>query len=137
MSHNPKLHFARHYVEMVVVMFAGMFVLGAPSNWVLGLFGTSTSDLSNTMMVFEMAVTMTVPMVAWMRWRGHAWRPSVEMAAAMFVPAFALMGLLWSGAVAGLGTSMVVEHAAMLAAMLAAMMQDRDEYVGAEHAARA
>ena len=26
-------HFARHYVEMVIAMFAGMVVLGLPAGW--------------------------------------------------------------------------------------------------------
>jgi hypothetical protein len=36
---------------------------------------------------------MTVPMVAWMRYRGHAWDRSLEMAAAMVVPAIPLICL--------------------------------------------
>lgn len=133
MTRSSRNHFVRHYAEMVAVMFAGMFVLGAPAGLLLGAFGTSMSQLSPALMVFEMAVTMTVPMVAWMRWRGHTWRASIEMAAAMFGPAFALMGLLWSGAVAGLGIAMVIEHAAMLAFMLVAMLLRPDEYAGGAH----
>ena len=64
--------FARHYVEMVVVMFAGMFVLMAPTGRLLGAFGSSWDRLSPAMNVFTMALTMTVPMVGWMRYRGHA-----------------------------------------------------------------
>ena len=30
-----------------------------------------------------MAATMTIPMVAWMRYRGHRWQPALEMAASM------------------------------------------------------
>ena len=131
-STHSKRHFARHYVEMVVVMFGGMVVLGAPTGWLMGAFGTSWSRLSPAMMVFVMAVTMTAPMVAWMRFRGHAWRPTAEMAASMFLPAFAAMALAWT-AVTAVGTLMVVEHAAMLAAMLVAMLLRRDEYMGAHH----
>jgi hypothetical protein len=58
---------------MVVVMFAGMFVLMAPIGMLLGAFGTSWSRLSPAMNTFVMALTMTGPMVAWMRYRGHAW----------------------------------------------------------------
>jgi hypothetical protein len=104
-----------------------------PAGWLLGAFGTNVSKLSPAAMVFEMAVTMTVPMVAWMRYRGHAWRPSVEMAAAMFVPALALMGLLWAGVVVGTGVPMVIEHVGMLAFMLVAMLLRREEYAGAAH----
>ena len=131
-SPHPKRNFARHYVEMVVVMVGGMVVLGAPAGWLMGAFGTSWSQLSPAMMVLVMAVTMTAPMVAWMRFRGHAWRPTAEMAASMLLPAFAAMALAWT-VVTAVGTLMVVEHAAMLAAMLVAMLVRRDEYMGAHH----
>jgi hypothetical protein len=130
---TPTRHFVRHYVEMVVVMFLGMFVLGMPAGLLLGALGTSWSDLSPAMMLFAMAVTMTAPMVAWMRYRGHAWRPNMEMAASMFIPAFAAMGLLWIGVAKGIGVLMVIEHVAMLTSMLVAMLLRRDEYSGAGH----
>ncbi len=131
-------HFIRHYVEMVIAMFLGMVVLGPPAEWLFGALGTSWSDLNDhapAMMLFAMAVTMTVPMVAWMRYRGHAWRPNMEMAASMFIPTFAVMALLWAGLVQDIGILMVIEHAAMLASMLAAMLLRRDEY-SAPHAHR-
>jgi hypothetical protein len=116
---------------MVVVMFAGMFVLMTPAGWLSSAFGTSWSRLSPAMHVFAMAVTMTVPMVAWMRYRGHAWRPNVEMAASMLIPTLVVMGVLWAGiAKSGL---MVPEHAGMLACMLIAMLLRRDEYSCAKH----
>jgi hypothetical protein len=124
--------FARHYVEMVVVMFLGMFVLMAPAGWLFGALGTSWSRLSPAMSTFAMAMTMTAPMVGWMRYRGHAWRPNAEMAASMLIPTFAVMGVLWAGvADGGLG---VIEHVGMLACMLIAMLLRRDEYSAAHHA---
>jgi hypothetical protein len=125
--------FVRHYAEMVVVMFAGMFVLMAPTGWLLSAFGTSLSRLSPAMNMLEMALTMTVPMIAWMRYRGHAWLPSLEMAASMLIPTAAVIGLLSAG-VATTGALMVPEHVAMLACMLVAMLLRRDEYSGASHA---
>jgi hypothetical protein len=112
---------------MVAVMFAGMFALMAPTDWLLGAFGTTWSRLSPAMYMFVMALTMTAPMVAWMRYRGHAWRPNLEMVASMLIPTFAVMGLLS----AGFGTSdtlIVPEHAAMLSCMLVAMLYRRGEY---------
>ena len=130
---HPIRHFCRHYVEMVAVMFLGMFVLMAPSGILLSTFGTSWSRLSPAMNTFAMALTMTVPMVAWMRYRGHAWRPNVEMAASMLIPTFVVMALLAAG-LAKSGTVMVPEHAAMLTCMLVAMLLRRDEYSCAGHA---
>ena len=68
---------------------------------------------------------MTIPMVAWMRYRGHGWRPIGEMSGAMLAPTFVALALL--GAVA-FDTLMVVEHVAMLLAMLAAMLLRPAEY---------
>jgi hypothetical protein len=119
--------FLLHYSEMVLVMFLGMFLLMAPAGVLFGLLGTSWSDLSPAMSTFAMAITMTGPMVAWMRLRGHAWRPSVEMAASMLVPTAVVMGVLWGG-LATSGAVMVPEHAAMLAGMLIAMLLRREEY---------
>ena len=124
-------HFFRHYAEMVAVMFAGMFVLMAPTGVLLSAFGTSWSRLSPAMNTLTMALTMTVPMVAWMRYRGHAWRPNIEMAASMVIPTFAVMCVLWAGIAKG--GLLVPEHAGMLTCMLIAMLLRRDEYSSAAH----
>jgi hypothetical protein len=129
---TPASHFIRHYVEMVVVMFVGMFVLMTPADWLIDAFGANSSHLSPAMSDFVMAITMTVPMVGWMRYRGHSWRANAEMAASMVVPTFVVMGAIWTGAVKG--SLMVPEHAGMLAFMLIAMLFRREEYSCASHA---
>jgi hypothetical protein len=128
--------FLRHYVEMVIAMFLGMAGLGLPAGWGLNALGSSWSDLHTeapALMLLGMAFTMTVPMVAWMRYRGHGWQPSTEMSAAMFLPTFTVIALLWGGLVEDIGTLLVVEHVAMLLAMLAAMLLRPAEYTSAEH----
>jgi hypothetical protein len=68
MSPSTK-HFIRHYVEMVVAMFAGMAVLGMPFGWLLGAAGSSWQELTDTapaLMFLAMATTMTLPMIGWM-----------------------------------------------------------------------
>jgi hypothetical protein len=117
---------------MVLVMFAGMFALMAPIGVVLGALGTSWSDLPPAINMFAMALTMTVPMVAWMRFRGHRRRPTNEMAASMLIPTFVVMGLLWTGAATS-ASLMVPEHVGMLTCMLVAMLLRRDEYTCAAH----
>jgi hypothetical protein len=112
---------------MVVVMFLGMFALMGPFGALLGVVGTSWSRLSPAMNVFAMALTMALPMVAWMRIRGHAWRVNLEMAASMLLPSAAVMALLAAGIASAAGAE-VPEHAAMLACMLAAMLLRRDRY---------
>jgi hypothetical protein len=120
--------FARHYVEMVLAMFAGMLVLGMPAAWAVGLDTAGTDRPA--LRLFGMALTMTVPMVAWMRYRGHGWRPCNEMSAAMLLPTFVAIALL---PVVAYGTLMAVEHVAMLALMLVAMLLRPEEYMHHDH----
>jgi len=129
-------HFVRHYVEMLVAMVLGMVVLGTPATLALSAAGTSMSELHNdlpALMLFGMAVTMTIPMVAWMRYRGHGWPASAEMSAAMFIPAFGVIALLWGGLVEDIGALMLIEHVVMLPSMLVAMLRRREEYSGGTH----
>jgi hypothetical protein len=128
-------HFVRHYVEMVVAMFLGMAVLGAPIGWALGAIGSSWSELNTdapTLMLLAMAMTMTVPMIGWMRYRGHGWQANTEMSASMFLPTFAVIALLWAGLVEDIGTLLVIEHVAMLLSMLGAMLLRPAEYACGE-----
>jgi len=124
--------FVRHYVEMVVVMFVGMGVLALPARWVVGAAGTSYAE-APALMFLSMAVTMTVPMVAWMRFRGHGWQPSAEMSGSMLLPTVAVIALLGAGIVEDTGVLMAVEHVAMLAFMLGAMLLRPAEYTHGAH----
>src|SRR3954447_25573699 len=122
--------FARHYLEMVVAMFAGMIVLGLPLEAALRAAGTSSGDIQDSapaVALLGMATIMTIPMVGWMRHHGHAWRPCQEMAASMYLPTFAAIILMATGAV-GFMTAMGLEHVIMLPAMLVAMLLRIDEY---------
>ncbi len=127
--------FVRHYLEMVVAMFLGMGVLLPPLGLALRGVGMSLHD-TDALMISAMAVTMTAPMVAWMRYRGHAWRACADMTAAMAIPTLGVLALLWSGLLPDLGTLLVIEHVAMLPSMLAAMLLRRDEYTGGVHHSR-
>src|SRR3954454_12648878 len=134
-SKNRTLTFIRHYVEMVVVMFAGMIVLGLPGETALHAMGTGTSALRQdapALVFLGMAATMTLPMVAWMRYRGHTWQPTLEMAASMIIPTLAAIALLAGGAM-GFDALMGLEHVAMLLGMLLAMLLRVDEYTGHAH----
>jgi hypothetical protein len=126
----------RHFIEMVVAMFLGMVVLGEPAMLALGAAGVSSAELeadAPAVMLLGMGVTMTVPMVAWMRYRGHGWAPSNEMAASMLIPTAGAIGLLWAGLVDEIGTLLAIEHIVMLPAMLLAMLLRRDEYSAHGH----
>ena len=123
-------HFLRHYAEMVVAMFLGMAVLGYPVDWVMGRVGANSDEF----MFLEMATTMTVPMVGWMLYRGHGWRANTEMSASMFVPTFAVIGVLTTGLLTDIGILMAAEHVVMLLAMAGVMLLRPDEYIHHHHA---
>jgi hypothetical protein len=117
-------------------MFLGMLVLGEPAMLALSAAGVSSAELTAdapALMLIGMGITMTVPMVASMRYRGHGWRPSNEMAASMLVPTAGAIGLLGAGFVHDVGTLLVIEHVVMLPAMPIAMLLRRDEYSGHAH----
>ena len=124
MSPSTK-HFLRHYGEMVLAMFLGMAVLGLPVDWALRSVGAN----ADAFMFLGMATTMTVPMVGWMIYRGHGWRANAEMSASMFVPTFAVIGVLTAGLLTDIGVLMLAEHVVMLAAMAGVMLLRPDEYI--------
>jgi flagellar biosynthetic protein FliP len=128
--------FVRHYAEMVAAMFLGMLVLGLPAEGVLRGFGSGFAELESSapaVALAGMGVVMTVPMVGWMRYRGHGLRPNMEMAASMLLPTLGVIGLLWAGVVEDMGTLWGLMHVVMLPSMLVAMLLRFDEYAGHHH----
>ncbi|MGH3390688.1 MAG: hypothetical protein ACRDOO_17610 [Actinomadura sp.] len=116
--------FTLHYVEMIIAMFVGMFAL----DFLWSAIGIQYSyDRDPEFAYLLMAFDMSVGMAAWMRVRGHAWAPALEMCGAMFAPVVPLFPLLWLGAIDGM-TLMMVAHVAMFPLMLAAMLRRRAEY---------
>ena len=128
--------FAKHYAQMIVAMFAGMIVLGIPAGWAMSAVGSGWDELSQdapAAMLGLMAVTMTVPMSAWMYRMGHGWRSNLEMAASMIVPTLGVIGLLAVGLVESIGTLLVIEHVAMFAGMFLAMALRPEIYSRHDH----
>ena len=124
------LRFVLHLVEMILAMMVGMAALGALWRALLSIWVNdfSTFRLDHAALVaVVMAFDMTVPMVLWMRLRGHASARAAEMAGAMFVPTLFLIGLLYAGAISG-GSLISLEHALMLPAMVLVMFWRLDEY---------
>ncbi len=132
-TRNPTSTFLRHYLEMVVAMILGMVVLGFVLGALLGLVGVEVGNWDRDqpeLLLLGMAFTMTVPMVGWMRYRGHGWRAAGEMTTAMFAPSFVAIGFLQGGIAEDVHLLMMFEHVAMFVAMLAVMLLRRDEYTG-------
>ncbi|HKG65659.1 MAG TPA: hypothetical protein VKB28_16440 [Solirubrobacteraceae bacterium] len=132
MLQTPTAHFIRHYLEMVIAMLLGMAVLGIPGFIALEAAGVDTDAAG--VLLWGMALSMTVPMVAWMRHRGHGWLPCWEMAAAMIVPTIGALALLEAGALGDAHAAMGVQHVVMFPAMLGVMLLRRDEYTAHEPA---
>jgi hypothetical protein len=128
------LRFTLHLLEMVVAMIAGMAVLGM-AIWQLG----EPPGYSDLLVRYGlMGAFMSVPMVAWMSYRGHPWSDGLEMTAAMLVPMFALVlpvELGVAGYVPGLseGSLMVLSHVAMIGGMAALMLYRFDRYTHGPH----
>ncbi|HEX2088046.1 MAG TPA: MMPL family transporter, partial [Solirubrobacteraceae bacterium] len=118
---SPVRVFARHYGEMVLAMVVGMAALGAP-------LGAIAGD-GETLMLLNMGLSMTVPMVAWMRFRGHGWRVTLEMAASMVLPTLGAVALFAGGIVEDLDAVLLGEHVVMLVAMAVAMLLRPSEYL--------
>ena len=129
--------FARHYVEMLLAMLIGMFALGIPLAALLTAVGVDVDSWHTDAPALEllgMAFVMTVPMVGWMRYRGHGWAPAGDMTAAMFLPSFAAVALLGAGLVEDADALLMIQHVVMLPAMLVAMLLRSGEYTS--HAGR-
>ena len=118
--------FWRHFLEMFGVMVVGM-VVGAAI--LLSIVGTTWDEATRqypTASLLVIAAGMTIPMAAWMVYRGMGWKNSREMAAAMAVPVIPFLGLVWSGATptAQCGVYCLVA----IVTMLALMLYRRDDY---------
>ena len=113
--------FLCHSFGMTVSMMLGMVVLATTFTWY------EQTELA----ALAMASGMTVPMVTLMRYRGHSWKRCDEMAAAMSVPALAVLAFFWLGLMAA---HLVVpsQMLLMLPAMMTVMLYRADQYT--EHA---
>jgi hypothetical protein len=92
-------NFAEHYLEMCVAMCA----VGTPAVLLLFVWGPGAIGYADPrqqpleLSVPATAVIYTLPMVAWMRFRGMEWRPVLEMGGATIAVGLALIGLAWLG----------------------------------------
>ena len=116
-----------HYVEMVIAMAVGMVVLHPVWTFLLGAAGWSAFLDSPEAMAMVMATDMTIGMTAWMRYRGHSWRPCAEMGAAMYLPFLVLFPPMWAGWIDS-GGMLLWGHVLMLFAMAGAMALRPAEY---------
>ena len=124
-------HFLRHFGEMFLAMILGMMVLGMAFRAIhIALFGTGFADAWRThtaLAVSAMTFNMTLPMMLWMRHRGHAWERCGEMGGAMVVAALIALMPFWLDRIPG-GATLGLNMLLMLPAMLLVMFYRVDEY---------
>jgi hypothetical protein len=116
-----------HYVEMVIAMAVGMVALHPVWTFLFDAFGWSGVLDRPEPMALVMATNMTIAMTAWMRFRGHGWRPCAEMGAAMYLPFVVLFVPMWAGLISA-SDMMLWGHVLMLFAMAGAMAIRPHEY---------
>jgi hypothetical protein len=119
--------FWRHFLQMLAAMVVGMIATGAIFIAIVGLKTWDEVTIQYpTQSLVAMAAGMTVPMAAWMVYRGMGWRNASEMAAVMVVPVIPFLCLVWfdvtQSAQCGAYCALTV------VAMLALMGYRRSEY---------
>jgi hypothetical protein len=127
---TTKRAFARHFLEMVAAMFIGMAVFGGLATLIFAASGSGLSDQSVGLRVTLMGVYMTLPMVAWMKYRGHNAARNAEMAASMMVPSLIVAAVAWTAGMEA-GAALGIQHAIMIPAMLGVMLWRYEEYAHA------
>lgn len=124
--------FIRHFLEMLLVMFAGMGVLTGLAALGYVAAGTELSAQPEASRVLLMGVNMTIPMVAWMSFRGHPWPRNTEMAASMLIPSLVVAALVSAGGLGGMA-GLGIQHAIMVPAMLGVMIWRYGHYSHPHH----
>ena len=77
-------------VPLIVLFFIGAAKIGYPD----------LIEQSPELSVLVIGFILSLPMLAWMRFRGHEWRPTLEMASTTIVLGSLLVGLVWLGVLA-------------------------------------
>jgi len=123
-------HFVLHFFEMCMPMCIGWAVGDVIYFAIAEQLGSSEPFRDwPTLSLLVVTFNMTAPMVAWMRFRGMAWRPTAEMAAGMVVLALLIAVAGWMGIVA-METLPWLAHGLMMPAMLVPMLLRLDLYSG-------
>ena len=98
---RPIGRFGLHLAEMCMVMCGGAVVLSVLFFGGAALLGYD--DLPRTapeLSVLVLAVNLSVPMLVWMRVRGMAWQPTLEMSGSTMVVGLLLIAAYWVDVVA-------------------------------------
>jgi hypothetical protein len=101
---QPVGRFVVHFFQMCMVMCAGAVVLSLLFFGAARLLGyTDLAQTAPELTVLVIAINLSLPMAAWMRFMGMAWRPTLEMSGATMVAGLLLIVAYWLGLVAKSG----------------------------------
>jgi hypothetical protein len=126
--------FLLHFLELQIPMGFGALVC-----YLLGLLSTSWSNFATAYRpgtyLYALAdiLFLTVPVVAWMIFRGHGRRHSLEIGAAMVTPVAAIVVLSQLAGLASydyLRWLLIAGYPAMCLGMLVYMLYRRDQFTG-------
>ena len=100
----PVGRLALHGVEMCMVMCIGAIGLNVLIWGGAALLGfTDLIHRFPELSALVVTATLSLPMAAWMRFRGHDWRHTFEMSGATVVVGLLLLGGFWFGTVPASG----------------------------------
>ena len=119
--------FGRHYIEMCIAMCIGVAVT---SFLLRSAADTSGVDLRQEwpgLSLLAISVGISLPMAAWMRFRGMEWRPILEMSMAGIL---AVMVVAWFGLISASGVKVGTVCGVACVAMFGAMLFRLDVYTG-------
>lgn len=115
--------FGIHYLEMCMVMCVGAISLNVLFFGAAALLGyTDLPQRAPVLTVLVIAISLSLPMAAWMRFRRMEWRPTLEMSGSTMVAGLLLIAAYWLDIIAkdslmGLQTG-ILACPLMLAVML-------------------
>ena len=121
-------YFLLHFLEMQIPMGLGALVC-----YLLGRLIPASSSFATVyhpgtyLYATGDVLFLTVPVVAWMIFRGHGWRHSLEMAVAMLAPVAAIILLGQLAGYAYLLWLIIAMYPAMGLGMIAYMLYRRDQ----------
>jgi L-lactate permease len=120
-------NFGRHYVEMCIAMCIGVALTNVLLRGAMGVWGADLRQEWPGLSLLVISIGITLPMAAWMRFRGMESRPILEMSAAGIV---AVMVAAWFGVISASDVAVGTESGVACVAMFAAMLFRLDMYTG-------
>ena len=121
--------FLLHFLELQIAMSLGALVCYLIVRLISGTSSFTTAYRPGTFLFATGDIFfLTVPVVAWMIFRGHGWRHSLEVALAMILPVAVIMVLGQFTAFDYLTWLLTAGYPAMSFGMLAYMLYHRNRF---------